>query len=282
MRALLPLLFAACATAPADGPPDLGLPPRPLSSPSGRELLPRLRGLPLAEREAVLWRELVAGNVPPFLRTLVPIERHATIDGRRRTVRFWCTPDYLGLGDDADWFRMPMTPTLAQRFADRFGAVLPTRAMVDAIWAQAAVQLPPFPFHPSTHDILSVDLFFEHHLQIERQRGPQPRGLLTAGCKKDVVVSALLEQWPGRVCIYGWHHPDGAPIQPLSKVHTFPHVDYSHGIRLVARRCEVDGLPTTVDVVLADPVLHVLLSDEGPFASCRYPTGAAGGDLRQP
>jgi len=83
----------------------------------------------------------------------------------------------------------------------------------------------------------------------------------------------LIASWPGRVCIYGWHYQNGTPIQPLSKVHTFPHVDYSHGIRLVARTCEVDGAFSTIDAVLADPALHVLLSDEGPFASWHYPAG---------
>jgi len=58
-------------------------------------------------------------------------------------------------------------------------------------------------------------------------------------------------------------------------VHAFAHVDYSHGLRLVARRMEVDGVMTTVDAVLADPALHPLLSDEGPFASWRYPSGTS-------
>jgi hypothetical protein len=280
MRTLPLLLFAGACAVPAPLLPGHRL----ASSPTGSQLLPLLRGLPLAGREAVLQREFADGNLPPFLRELAPVERSAAIDGRQHKVRFWCTRDYLGFGDDGDWFRMPMTPTLAQQFADELDAVLPTRAMVDAIWAEAGVHLAPFPFHPSNHDILAVELFHEHHRQIERQRGPRPFDQLVAGCKKDVVVSPLLDAWPGRVCIYGWHHPDGKPIQPLSKVHTFAHVDYSHGIRLVARRCEVDGVPTTVDAVLADPVLHVLLSDEGPFTSWRYSAPAAqrSPDRRQP
>lgn len=269
---LLPLL-AACAAAPAQFPPSLVLPPRAANAVTGSQLLGHLQGLSLTNREALLWHEFAAGNVPDFLRTLVPVTTQAVIAGRTRTARFWCTPDYIGLGADADWFRMPMTPTLAQQLAARLDAVLPTRRMVDAIWAQAPVHLAPFPYSPSVYDILSVDLFHQHHLQIESQRGPQPRHLLTAGIKKDVVASALIASWPGRVCIYGWHYQNGTPIQPLSKVHTFAHVDYSHGIRLVARTCEVDGALTTVDAVLADPALHVLLSDEGPFASWHYPAG---------
>jgi hypothetical protein len=276
MRSLLPLvLLAACATAPAQYPPHLVLPPRAGTAVTGSALLPSLVGLSLVDRETLLWHEFAAGNVPPFLRTLVPVTTQAVIGGQTRTATFWCTRDYLGIGADGDWFRMPMTPTLGQQLADRLECVLPTRRMVDAIWAQAPVKLAPFPYSPAVYDILSVALFFQHHQQIETQRGGQPQDLLVAGIKKDVVASALIAGWPGRVCIYGWHYPNGTPIQPLSKVHTFAHVDYSHGLRLVARRMEVDGVMTTVDAVLADPVLHPLLSDEGPFTSWRYPAGTA-------
>jgi hypothetical protein len=274
MRSLFALpLLAACTAIPAQYPPQLVLPPRAPNAPTGSALLPHLEPLSLAERESLLWHEFAAGNVPPFLRTLVPVTTQAVIAGQTRTATFWCTRDYLGLGADADWFRMPMTPTLAQQAADRLECVLPTRAMVLAIWTQAPVKLAPFPYSPTVYNILSVALFHQHHLQIESQRGNQPQSLLVAGIKKDVVASALIASWPGRVCIYGWHQPNGTPIQPLSKVHTFAHVDYSHGIRLVARTMEVDGVQTTVDAVLADPVLHVLLSDEGPFTSTRYPSG---------
>lgn len=271
--ALVLALFAGCAAVSGQHPPGLVLPPRAPSAVTGSQLAPQLSALSLAARETLLWHEFAAGNVPAFLRTLVPVTTQAVIQGVTRTATFWCTRDYLGVGADADWFRLPMTPTLGQQLADRLECVLPTRRMVDAIWAQAPVQLAPFPYSPTVYNILSSDLFYQHHLQIEAQRAGQPQSLLVAGIKKDVVASALIASWPGRVVIYGWHQPNGVPIQPLSKVHTFAHVDYSHGIRLVARRMEIDGVPTTVDAVLADPVLHPLLSDEGPFASWRYPVG---------
>ncbi len=271
MRVLLyTVVLGACTATPGFVPPRLDLPTRPPTAMTGTQLLTTLRGLSLPDREAVLWSELVGGNLPPSRRELATITTHATIEGKAYTATFWCTPDYLGLGADQDWFRMPMTPLLAQRFADRLDCVLPTRHMVDAIWQQAPLQLAPFPRHPQEYDILSIDLFHQHHLHIEAQRGAEPGQVLTAGCKKDVVISALLAANPGRVCIYGWHHRDGTPIQPLSKVHTFPHVDYSHGVRLVARQMLVNHQPTTVDAVLADPTLHVLLSDEGPLTTWRY------------
>jgi hypothetical protein len=38
---------------------------------------------------------------------------------------------------------------------------------------------------------------------------------------------------------------------------------------------QLDGALTTVDAVLADPQLHVLLSGEGAFTSWRYPAGGS-------
>ncbi|HEU4419221.1 MAG TPA: hypothetical protein VFT55_09800 [Planctomycetota bacterium] len=294
-RRVLVLVFAAGALAAcslalprssAPAPPhggeraaprerELALPQRSPGTLPGSQLVAQLRSLPLAAREAAVWREVEAGNVPAFLGKLVPVQVEATVQGRRRTATFWCAPDYFGLGCDEDWFRMPITSLLAQRIADRWGCVLPTRAMVDAIWVKAPIKLAPHPFHPDSHDIVSVALFYEHHLRIEAQREGRGRDLLVAGIKKDIVSSALIDSWPGRVVIYGWHRPDGSPIQPLSKVHTDAHVDYSHGLRLVAEDMEVDGTATTVAAVLADPELHVLLSDEGPIPKPRYRLPAA-------
>ncbi|MBL8901559.1 MAG: hypothetical protein JNM84_28285 [Planctomycetes bacterium] len=269
------LCFALlCATVAAQHPPELALPPRGGSALTGSAFPPLLQGLAVAERERLLWHELAAGNVPDHLRVLVPVTTSAVIQGRTRTARFYVTPDYVGVGRTGDWFRVPLTPHLAQQLADRLECALPTRRMVDAIWAAAPLKLQPFPYSPSVYNILSVALFHQHHLQIESQRAGAPPERLTAGIKKDVVASALIASSPGRVCIYGWHYPSGAPIQPLSRVHESTYADYSHGIRLVARRMEVDGVSTTVEAVLQDPLLHPLLSDEGAIPSSRYPASS--------
>ncbi|MFH0991595.1 MAG: T9SS type A sorting domain-containing protein [bacterium] len=63
--------------------------------------------------------------------------------------------------------------------------------------------------------------------------------------------------------IYGWHKLDGTPIQPVYNGHEQTYADYSHGIRLVKDTVLVDGIPRFLSSVLADPVYHLLLSDEG-------------------
>ena len=103
------------------------------------------------------------------------------------------------------------------------------------------------------------------------QRAGLPRGALVAGTKKDVVIAKAVFEMPGRVAIYGWHYPDGKPIQPVYTGHTASWVDYSHGVRLVRRSLIVNGEPTTFDAVLADPHLAPLLSNEGVMTRTRYP-----------
>ncbi len=263
-------LFVGCTTATTTpSSRDLGLPTRRLVVPA-TGLVAAWATLPLAEREVRALEQFDGGNVPTFLRRLVPVHLRATVASGERTATVFVTPDYFGLGTDADWLRLPLTPQTAQRLADRLDCVLPTRRLVDAIWQQAAVKVAPHPFSPREHDIIALPLFLAHHRAIEAARGDADRAPLFAGHKKDVVISPLLAEFTNRVIIYGWHRPDGRPIQPLWKGHTTGHVDYSHGIRFVARAMLLDGEPTTIDAVLADPELHVLLSDEGVVASARY------------
>lgn len=274
MRLVACVAIALAASACTAVPDPRGAIPLPVATgprATGLQLRTRVDTLSLTEREQVLWQEFERGNVPAFLGRLVPVTTSAVVDGDVRTARFWVAPDWFGFGTAADWFRMPMTPPLAQRIADQLDCTLPTRRMSDCIWQQATAKVAPRPISPKDHDICSVEQFHRHHAMVEAQLQGADRAQLVAGAKKDVVVSALVAAHPRRVVIYGWHHPDGKPIQPLSKVHGFGHVDYSHGIRLVARTMDVDGVPTTVAAVLADPKLHVLLSDEGPIAVTRYP-----------
>jgi hypothetical protein len=239
----------------------VAIPPRPADALVGSAFVQEVRGLSLDQREARVIEEITRGNVPAFLRACVPVR---VIAGGHQG-RFYCLPDYLSIGSDADFIRMPMMPSTAQAIAGRFGCVLPTRKMVDEIYAQAAVKLEPAPFSPKDYAITSVDVFWQSQQRIERQRAGHPLGLLVAGIKKDVVVTPQLAARPGKVAIYGWHKPNGQPIQPLYLGHTARWVDYSQCIRLIAATMEVDGAPRPVVDVLKSPELSPLLSDEGPF-----------------
>ena len=239
-----------------------------MSAPTGSAFIASLDGLAREDAERAVLRELVSGNIPSFLRTMRTVEARATgSDGARHTVAYEVMPDYLAIGSDSDWVRVPMNPYTAQAFCDAFGFVLPTRKMVNDIWAAATVRLEP---RPLTADREAARTFLQHHRIIEEQLADKPRPAFVAGIKKDVVVTPLLGSRPGKVAIYGWHYTTGAPIQPLYTGHVDWYVDYSHGIRPVRRSMRVDGTATTFERIVGDSLRHVLLSDEGMIAVPRY------------
>lgn len=246
-----------------------GIPPRPPGSPGGAELLARLGGTSGALREDRLVAEVVDGNVPSFLRRLRPVTLDGKGgDGQRHRVVAWAMADYLAIGSDADFVRIPLGYPAAREVAARLGFALPTRKLVDAIYRQADYRLEPQPLPPGPA-MASSEYVLRHQRMIEAKRAGRPLGELLAGHKKDVVLTERLHRIAGRVAIYGWHRAGGRPIQPLSTVHGATYADYSHGIRLVAETVWVDGRPRSIYDVLADPILSPLLSDEGAIREPR-------------
>jgi hypothetical protein len=248
------------------------LPPRPSGAMSGKRFIDSVKELSLDDREAAILREISRGNFPAFLRGFksVPVRGTTKRGGREQEIAgtIAVMPDYLAVGSDEDFVRMPMTPQTAQRIADSFDCVLPTRKMVDAIDAYAELHLAP---HPLTREREAVETFLEHHQIIERQRAGKALGLLVAGIKKDIVLSPRIFERPQRLAIYGWRQLDGQPIQPLTIVHWNRYVDYSHGVRLVRATIQLDGKKVKVPDLLADPDRCDLVCDEGPMQPPRYP-----------
>jgi len=235
---------------------------------TGSAFIASLAGLPREERETAIRRELLAGNIPSFLRALRSVEAAVVgADGIRHTIAYDVMPDYLAIGSDADFVRIPMNPYTAQAFCDAFGFVLPTRQIVNDIWAAATVHVDP---RPLTEERESPRTFEQHHRIIEEQLRGMARGVFVAGHKKDVVVSNKLLERPERVAIYGWHYPSGQPIQPLYAGHVDWYVDYSHGIRPVRRAMRVDGVVRPFEKILNDQLLLGLISDEGEITASRY------------
>jgi hypothetical protein len=243
----------------------LDLPPRQPSAARGTAFARSIAALPLTEREEKVLAEFKAGNVPPFLRKLVPV----TVSAGIIKASYFVAPDYLAIGSDDDFLLTPLTPLTAQAIADRLDCVLPTPKMVDDIYVNATMKLTPAPIPPSPA-MTTVAVFARHNEIVRAERGQRPPGTLVAGHKKDVVIANSVFAMQGKLAIYGWHKRDGKPIQPLYTGHTASWVDYSHGIRLVSRRMMVDGVATTIDAVLADPKRAPLLSNEGVMHRTRY------------
>ncbi len=273
------LVFAAFVILHGSNLPaqPLDLPPRPPSSPGGSELARTIASMPLEERERTVLNEIMAGNVPEFLRTLVPV----TVEDGSNTLTYHVTADYLAVGSNDDYFLTPLTSTTAQTIADRLDCALPTSRMVDQIYQSAAVKLTPLPIPPSAA-MTTVPVFLRHNEMIRDQHRERPLGALVAGHKKDIVIANSVVTTPGKVAIYGWHKPDGQAIQPLFAGHASTWADYSHGVRLVRRRLVVNGISMTLDQVLADPRLASLFSAEGVMKASRYPAVAEPPPLKAP
>ena len=252
---------------------DLSLPPRPADAPKGGEFAARIAEMPLAAREREVHAEVARGNVPDFWRRFVEVKVTRNAGGREHSVAYAVSPDYLAVGADDDFFLAPLSPATAQDIADSLGCTLPTRRMVDDIYAAAMVKLAPAPLPPDAA-MTTAPVFARHNEIIRQQRAEtlaaHPPGALVAGHKKDVVITPQLASATGKVAIYGWHRLDGRAIQPLYLGHTSAWVDYSHGVRFVRSDITVDGVATTVAAVLADATLAELLSDEGPLTQTRW------------
>lgn len=244
------------------------IPARRRGALSGRAFIASVASMSRDAREMAIRSEILAGNLPSFLRQLRTVtDTVVGADGVSHTIAYEVMPDYLAIGSDDDFVRMPMNPYTAQAFCDAFGFVLPTRKMVNDIWAAASVHVEP---RPLTQARESPETFLQHHEIIEGQLAGAPRGAFVAGIKKDVVVTNQLRERANRVAIFGWHYLSGKPIQPLYSGHVDWYVDYSHGIRPVRRMIRVDGKVRSYEEILADSTLAVLLSDEGVIPVPRY------------
>jgi hypothetical protein len=244
------------------------IPIAPAEALTGMQFAATISDIDRHEREAAILDQLLKGNLPCFLRKLAAVKvEYRTAGEKNRTATVFVMPEYLAIGDDRDFLRIPMNLHTAVAVADHFGFLLPTRKMVDAIYNQAAFHLMPQPL-PAGPRMTSTEYYRRHNAMIDEQfKARHVRlGSLISGHKKDVVVSNRLISHPGQIAIYGWHRDVGDPIQPLSTVHGAGYADYSHGIRLVGRMALVEGELRPVAELLLDPEFARVLSDEGPIS----------------
>lgn len=246
------------------------LPGRKTTSLSGNQFYKSVFAATENERESSARNEILDGNIPQFLRKMIKIKTSITTDdGKIIHAFYFVTPDYLSIGSDEDFARIPLTPITAQQIADSLHCFLPTRKIVNDIYKASKIKLEPVPMYAFRDSAVTM---YQHNLIIEGQR--KLRKGLISGIKKDVIITERLTRSskPNRVAIYGWHQLDGIPIQPLYTGHVNWYVDYSHGIRLIYRTIYVNKKPMDYIDVLKDKTLRRLLCDED-FCDCyRYDT----------
>jgi len=243
----------------------LNIPERKPGAETGRAFMARIDTLRLADREDEIFKAVSSGNIPGFLRNLITLNgEFPDSAGIIHKVTYQVMPDYLAVGSDSDFCRIPMNPYTAQRIATLFGASLVTSKVSDEIYANAEIKLTPFSYVPVGNQNELVAKFEAHNNQIEKQMAEAggKNGQLLAGIKKDVILSSRIARQPGKVIIYGWHKPDGIAIQPVYSGHIWWYVDYSHGIRLINDQVLIDGKPFLFSNILHDPFLFRIFSNE--------------------
>ncbi len=152
------------------------------------------------ERDSLAVSEILRGNIPAFLKKFVRINTQITThDGKVVKAFYYVMPDYLSIGTNDDFARIPLTPMAAQQIADSFHCFLPTRKIVNDIYDQAKVKLEPVPMYAFRDSSVTM---WHHTLIVEGQR--KGRKGLISGIKKDVVISERISQDAklNRVAIY--------------------------------------------------------------------------------
>jgi hypothetical protein len=249
-----------------------GIPERNPYSMTGSEFIESTKGISRLKREKLILDEVLSGNIPDFARDLKEVNVSGKDkNGNEHTGKIYVMPDYLAIGSNDDFIRIPMDPLTAQKIANQTGTVLPTRKIVNNVYEQATVKLAPQPIKASPQMMSSE--YYQHHNQLVEKQLKQlgaTLGELTAGNKKDIVISNKVEQHPGRVAIYGWHQLNGKAIQPLSTVHENTYADYSHGVRLVSGTMIIDGEKKNIADVLKDEHQSWAISDEGKINNPGY------------
>ncbi len=255
----------------------LNIPERPENAMGGSDFVTRVAGWSITERETALIREVLSGNVPSFSRKLKAVKISQTLDEEPYEFICFAACDYLAIGSDQDYLYIPLTPYTAQFLADTLNCTLPTKKLVDRLYANADVSLAPQPIPPSDQ-MTTLEVFWQHTDSIKQQlsHGGIDRSAtaLWAGHKKDLIISNAIydPERPGeRVVIYGWHLSENNPIQGVYNGHIASYADYSHGVRFISRSVFLNGDSICLEDILKDPVLWPLISDEGVINKPYYP-----------
>ena len=194
---------------------------------------------------------------------------------RGRAATLFVSADALRVGDEQASIRINASARTTQRIADFFGCVLPTARICNLIWEQAAVRLSPCIQKPDKQMAYTARMI-QHHESVEKKRAGKEGLIENVG--KHWVLTNRLRGRRDVAANYGWYDPGARHAagahrvwQPLGLAHNLDHCDYSQVVRLVQRRCLVDGVERDLTEVMVDPALAGLVSDEGALLAARLP-----------
>jgi hypothetical protein len=91
--------------------------PQRTSSLTGNDFYHQAFAMKWKERDSFALKEILAGNIPSFLKKFERIKVSITdsITGKRINAEYFVSPDYLSIGTDDNWARINITPLAAQK-----------------------------------------------------------------------------------------------------------------------------------------------------------------------
>lgn len=240
---------------------------------TGTELYDQIKNLDGQIREQIFINNFIDGNIPNFFRNLIEVN----VRVENNEISYFVLPDYLSLGTDDDFLRIPLSSITGQKIANLYNCTLPTKKMVMDIWKAAAIKLNPSPWIPGQGEsrtaqfMNSSKVYLKHHQNIEKQRDKSSTGQLVAGHMKDTCLTNQLNIYKNNVAIFGWIYKNGNIIQGLNaQDHIKSYYDYSQGIRLICNDVLVNDTLMKIQDVFKDKELSKLVSDENPLTFIKY------------
>ncbi len=222
----------------------------------------RILGSVGQQRDNIIIDEVIAGNVPDCVANFVPI----TVLAGGNLLQYYVSGDVLSVGTNSDYLRVSLNGKSAKRLCDTMNCMLPTKKMADDIWRLADLRIDPEGLGASA-SMTNTQVLINSNNAINRQVKGRSFNLLS-GHKKDVILAKYLLTHRDRLSIYGWFYRTGVAIQgpqPNSSHHDVWYQDYSHGIRLVSRRAQLNNQPIDLYDVLSNPQYAYLVSEEGAY-----------------
>ncbi|MCC6643298.1 hypothetical protein IT411_00975 [Candidatus Peregrinibacteria bacterium] len=256
------------------------IPERPGNAPTGSEFLAAMNQLGNMnskenqyKMEQYVMAEIARGNIPSFCRpeNMKPV----TMEKNGVKVQFLAAQDYLAVGSDTDFVRIPMTPILAQTLSEKYGWGMPTRNMTREIYRSADLQItgPTLALVHSEADQMEMQKngFIKKHndnintiLGEEGLNALRQNKALVAGHKKDVIISRHAIDHPGSLDFDGLYLDGKNPTQH-NAAHESTYRDYSHGFRPIYGNVTIadkDGGTITMPYyeALKDPQIAAVLN----------------------
>ncbi len=146
-------------------------------------------------------------NIPDFLRTFVAVTREGAVPDVQFSVTFYVAPDFMAVGSDSDYVRIPLCAVGAQWVADQLGCALSTGYMTLRCYLKARHQL-VYQGLDGT-ELVSSEYIQRHHAGITakinaiRDGDDCAGGMLLSGHSKEIVIGTQMHEASRYVLFWG-------------------------------------------------------------------------------